>query len=169
MKRTGNTSALRASLLEALPKIRRYAAGLTGNVHDGDDLMQATAERILKKGLPQDAHPLRYMYRVCRNLWIDEVRSRDVRKRISDQGLLDPGHTASSESVAGIEIGLRDVAEAMQALTDDQRAVLLLISVEGLSYREAAEVLMIPIGTVMSRLARARTTLANALDRQDGK
>lgn len=147
-------------MLAALPRLRRFAWSLTGNRHDGDDLMQATVERALERGMPEGADVTRWMFKVCRNLWIDEVRARDVRQRAARAPELAEEPTVSGETTAIGELTLREVDAAMAALPDDQRAVISLVAIEGLTYREAAEVLDVPIGTIMSRLARARAALA---------
>ena len=147
-------------LLEGLPRLRRFARSLTGSGHDGDDLMQNTVERVLETGVPADADVLRWLFKVCRNLWIDELRAAQVRRRAAEQGELMAEPAVSGEDVALGELALREVDRAMATLPEEQRVVLALVAVEGLSYREAAEVIDIPIGTVMSRLARARAALA---------
>lgn len=148
-------------MLEVLPRLRRFASSLTGNLHDADDLMQSTVERVLERGVPGDADVLRWMFKVCKNLWIDELRAHGVRRRaVVQRPELTEEPTISGEAAVIGELTLRDVDRAMASLPSEQRAVLSLVAVEGLTYREAAEVLEIPIGTVMSRLARARAALA---------
>ncbi len=154
-------------MLAVLPRLRRFAWSLTGNQHDADDLMQATVERALERSVPEDADVTRWMFKVCRNLWIDEVRSRDVRQRAAQAPELTEQPTVSGETTAIGELTLREVNAAMDALPEDQRAVVVLVTVEGLTYREAAEVLEMPIGTVMSRLSRARATLAKQFEAAD--
>lgn len=151
-------------MLDALPRLRRFAWSLTGNRHDAEDLMQATVERALERGIPDETGAARWMFKVCRNLWIDEVRTRDVRRRAAETGELTGEPTLSGEAVALGELRLREADAALRALPDEQRAVVALVAVEGLTYREAAEVLETPIGTIMSRLARARAALAEQLE-----
>tara|TARA_R110002096_G_scaffold124052_6_gene268310 strand:- start:250 stop:774 length:525 start_codon:yes stop_codon:yes gene_type:complete len=147
-------------LVEILPNIRRFAYSLTGNVADADDLLQSTVERLLERGLPESAELLPWCLRVCRNLWIDEVRSRKVRSNAAgDPAVIGEQIVPGEEQVLG-EISLREVQDVLRSMTDDQRAVLELIAIEGFSYKEAAKVLDVPVGTIMSRLARARSTLA---------
>jgi RNA polymerase sigma-70 factor (ECF subfamily) len=151
-------------MLEVLPQLRRFSRSLTGNRHDGDDLMQATAERVLERGVPSDAEVLPWMFKVCRNLWIDELRARQVRVRAASRPELAEEPVVSGEAVVVGELTLREVERALATLPEEQRAVLVLVAVEGLSYRDAAAVLDIPIGTVMSRLARARAALAQCFE-----
>lgn len=125
--------------------------------------MQTTVERTLERGLPDEAAALPWLFKICKNLWIDEVRARAVRTKAAQTHELDPEPAVSGEAIAVAELTLREVERALEALPPEQRAVLALVAVEGLSYREAAEVLETPIGTVMSRLARARAALADRL------
>jgi len=154
-------TALRTELTRVLPDIRRFAYSLTGARADADDLLQATVERILDKGVPEDADMRKWSYRVAKNIWIDEIRSRRVRTRAVSEGKIDLNDRLDGERVALGSISLAEVNRAMDGLPDDQRAALALVAVEGLSYADAAEALDVPIGTVMSRISRARTALAD--------
>ena len=148
-------------LVELLPRLRRFARGLARHASDADDLCQAAIERALKsrdqwqQGTRLDS----WMYRITRNLWIDERRAagrRGVQTPIDDKVVQIAG-----EGAAEVEAGaLRgDVDSAMARLSDEQREVVMLVLVEGYAYREAADILDVPIGTVTSRLARGRETL----------
>jgi RNA polymerase sigma-70 factor (ECF subfamily) len=151
-----------------LPRLRRFAYSLTGTPHDADDLMQGTVERILSRDVPSDVNMVKWMYRVCRNLWIDEVRSRKVRHLAVERGDVTPPASVEGQRVVMDRLTLVDVNHAMDQLPDTQRAVLSLVAVEGLSYAETAETLEIPVGTVMSRVARARKALSESFsDGQD--
>lgn len=153
----------RQELLDGLPNIRRFAMSLAGNLADADDLLQSTVERLLTRGLPHEAPVLPYALTICRNLWVDEIRSRRTRETAKSEASL-AGEGADGERTAVGELSLREAQAAIGALPVEQRAVLELVSVEGCSYKEAASILDIPIGTVMSRLARARAALADRLD-----
>lgn len=147
-------------LVEILPNLRRFAYSLTNNMADADDLLQSTVERALERGLPDDAAVLPWCLRVCRNLWIDEVRSQKVRSDArSEPAVVGEQVLMGEQQVLG-EISLGEVQDAMRTMTEEQRAVLELVAIEGFSYKEAAKVLDVPVGTVMSRLARARSNLA---------
>jgi RNA polymerase sigma factor (sigma-70 family) len=153
-------------MLEALPRVRRFAVSLTGNRHDADDLLQNTVERVLQGKVPDGAQVLKWMFRVCRNLWIDELRSREVRGRAATtlaEESEDAGYPASAGASPVDAVYLEQVQAAAATLSEEQRAVLSLVAIEGFSYREAAETLEVPIGTVMSRLARARAALADLM------
>ncbi len=156
-------SALRKGLTDLLPQLRRFAYSLTGTRADADDLLQATVERLLSRGAPEDADIRKWSFRVCRNLWIDEIRSRRVRSAAVSEGKLEAEERIDGERVALGSISVAEVSRAMAGLPDDQRSALSLVAVEGLSYAEAAEMLDIPIGTVMSRISRARAALAERL------
>ena len=128
--------------------------------------MQSTIERVLAKGVPENVEVLRWMYKVCRNLWVDDLRAKQVRQRAHEQPELREEQVVSGEDVVISELTLRDVERALSNLPHEQRAVLALVAVEGLSYRETAAVLDTPIGTVMSRLARARAAVAQHFQTQ---
>jgi RNA polymerase sigma factor (sigma-70 family) len=164
-QRRQDSGRAREELLAALPRLRRFARSLSGNAQEGDDLIQTTVERTLERGLPEGVEALPWLFKICKNLWIDEQRSRAVRLKAAQTGALDPQPSISGEAVALGELGLREVERALEHLPAEQRAVIALVAVEGLSYREAAAVLETPIGTVMSRLARARAALAELLGR----
>ncbi len=152
---------LREEIVVRLPKLRRFSYALTGAAHAADDLMQSTVERLLSKGVPEDADLTRWMFRVCKNIWIDEIRAQRVRGPQTDPEELDKVARFDGERAALSRIALNQVNAAMDQLPDDQRTVLSLIAMEGYSYKDAAEILEIPIGTVMSRLARARRAVAD--------
>ncbi len=145
----------RATLLEAqIPALRRYAFGLVREHDAADDLVQDCLERALSRWyLRRGEGDLRaWLFTILRNLYINAYRAR---RRRGPSGQLDE---ASFEGTADLAAGIeaRDALAALALLPEDQKSLLLLIGVEGLSYGEAAKVLGIPIGTVMSRLARAR-------------
>jgi len=126
--------------------------------------MQATVERVLERGLPAGVAPRPWMFTICKNLFIDDRRARAVRVRAAALPELSEEPVVSGERVALGEIALGEVERAMARLPDEQRIVLALVAIEGLSYREAAEVTGTPTGTVMSRLARARAALVRHLE-----
>jgi RNA polymerase sigma-70 factor, ECF subfamily len=152
-------------LIAVLPRLRRFARGLTGSAADADDLVQAACERALarqhqfQEGTRFDS----WMFRIVQTIWIDQIRAREVRK---EDGDVAEDRLGSDEPVRRVEARLQlgEVRRAVDLLPADQRAVLLLVTVDGLSYKEAAEVLQVPVGTVMSRLARGRLALQQRLD-----
>ena len=149
----------RELMLAELGGLRGFCYSLTGNHADADDLLQITVERVLEKGMPADAHAAKWAYRVCKNAWIDEIRSRNVRQKYPQLVVesLDVAHSA--EHLAGGEQEFSVVAKALDSLPNDQRLALTLVAIDGKTYAEAAEVLEVPIGTIMSRVARARRQL----------
>jgi RNA polymerase sigma-70 factor (ECF subfamily) len=157
------TAGFKKALLEMLPQVRRFAHSLTGNRHDGDDLMQATVERVLERGGPEGQELRPWMFKICKNLWIDDRRAHAVRVRAANLPELADERVVSGEDVALGELTLREVERAMALLPEEQRLVLSLVTIEGFAYSEAAKILDAPIGTVMSRLARARAALARHL------
>lgn len=160
--------AFQRQIVALLPRMRRFAFGLTRSFVDADDLVQAACLRALEKraqwtpGSRLDS----WLYRIVQNLWIDD--RRQVRRRGEASSDANPEDVSEVAAVSTLHRGegrlmLSAVERAILKLPDDQRAVLMLVSVDGMAYREAAEALGIPIGTVMSRLARARLGLAEAL------
>ncbi len=163
--------AFRTELIRHVPKLRRFALSLTGNTQDADDLVQGACERALKNwmqfqpGSRMDS----WMYRIVQNLWMDERRKHKVRGTAvdpEDAYLSDGGKSAS---LPEDRMMLAQVRAAMDLLPEGQREVLALVAIEGLSYREAAETLNVPVGTVMSRLSRAREGLLPRLGLAEGR
>ncbi|HXC13538.1 MAG TPA: RNA polymerase sigma factor [Stellaceae bacterium] len=152
-------------LIAMLPRLRRFARGLAGSIVEADDLVQAACERALarrhqfQEGTRFDS----WMFRIVQTIWIDQMRARTVRK---EEAELPGDRVGSDEAMRRVEarLALGEVRRAVDRLPPDQRAALLLVTVEGLSYREAAEVVQVPVGTIMSRLARARMALQAQLE-----
>lgn len=153
-------------LVGLLPKLRRFAYALTGSAVDADDLLQAACERALRsKDLFQPNTRMdSWMYRIVQNLWLDDRRRARVRGHQIDPELahLSDGGKAAREPED--RLMLEAVWAGMAELPEPQRAVIALVALEGLSYRETAEVLEVPMGTVMSRLSRAREALHLRID-----
>ena len=159
-------AAFDQELVAALPKLRRFAFGLAGSIDEGDDLVQAACERALARRDQYEpgTRLVSWMYRIVQTVWIDRLRHRRREPLVVDPvALADfPGGDAAVEAES--RLALAEVRRAIAGLSPDQRTVLLLVSVEGVAYREAAEILGLSIGTVMSRLARARLALARVLE-----
>jgi RNA polymerase sigma-70 factor, ECF subfamily len=153
---------IRASLVAALPRLRRFARAIARDVHDADDLVQLSIERALlryEQWRPESKFES-WMFGVMRNAWIDEVRSRGRRSRL----FADAAEGENVGDDAGeAHIRLLAVQRALSSLPEDQRLAVALVLIEGLSYKEAADVLEIPIGTLTSRLARGRDALQRML------
>jgi RNA polymerase sigma-70 factor, ECF subfamily len=163
----GVTQQLRSELVGLLPRLRRFAYGLTGSMEDGDDLVQGACERALRR-LDQFQPGTRldsWMYRIVQNLWIDQRRARQARPEAGMEPTdLEALAVGDAEREMNSRLVLTSVQQAVAVLPEEQRTILLLVCVEGLSYKAAAEVLEIPLGTVMSRLARARLAVGRALE-----
>ena len=152
-------------LAELLPRVRRFAHSLSRDPFDGDDLAAQALERAIKsrhqwqEGTRLDS----WLFRIVRNLWIDEGRSRSRRARweLPPEFAEQVGHDPRDELDRNLEV--QRVMAAMEKLPDEQREVVALILVEGFGYREASELLDLPIGTVSSRLVRGRTALLSLL------
>lgn len=156
-------------LVALLPRLRRFAQSLTGNADDANDLVQAAMERALKAMATRDDDAMldAWMFRIMRNLWIDGLRKRrsqGVHETIEDWSHLSDvdGRTATEARLTA-----RKAAAAMTRLPSDQQEILRRVCVEGQSYKDAARDLDIPIGTVMSRLSRARLRLLTELGLTD--
>jgi RNA polymerase sigma-70 factor (ECF subfamily) len=156
---TSETSpSIHEQIVTLLPRLRRFARNLTRNPHDADDVVQIAVERALTR-LDQwrsDARLDSWMFKIIRNAWIDEVRARGRRDEIFLAA--EAGDHVGTDSIAR-ETELLSVQSAMGRLPEDQREAVSLVLVEGLPYREAAEVLDVPVGTLTSRLARGREAL----------
>jgi RNA polymerase sigma-70 factor (ECF subfamily) len=158
--------AFERELLTLLPRLRRFARALARDPADADDLLQVALERALKArgqwmpGTRLDS----WMMRIVRNCWIDEMRGRARRARtfLPEEEGASVGADTHREIEARIE--LHAVDKAMNALSPDQREAIALVLVEGLAYREAADLLDIPIGTLTSRLTRGRQALVQMLE-----
>ena len=151
------------SLLEAqIPRLRRYARALLRDASRADDLIQDTLERALAR-LHQwrdGDSPRKWLFSILHNLYVDGLRRKS--RRPPHVGLETLGMEQSAPAADGASG--RDLDRALQLLNGEQRQVVLLVGLEGLSYAETAEVLAIPVGTVMSRLARGRDRLRALMD-----
>ena len=160
---------LSKGIVPLLPRLRRFAWSLTRDWPDADDLVQTSCTRALmredqwQKGTRLDA----WMYRLMRNVWIDETRKRTVRV---GQGIEDAAMSSELQTQGDSETTAyaSEVLAQIALLPEGFSSVLLLVAVEGHTYAETAEILDIPVGTVMSRLSTARQKLKTALADQKG-
>jgi RNA polymerase sigma-70 factor (ECF subfamily) len=156
----------RREMLALLPRLRRFACGLTGSTDEGDDLVQATVERAIRHidkwqpGTRLDS----WMFQIARNLNLNNIRARKVRGGHLAPVPFDdiPGDDGSR--IAESRLTVASVRQFVGRLPEEQRTALMLVCVEGLSYREAAQIMDVPVGTVTSRLARARIALRTMID-----
>ncbi|MEJ6021691.1 RNA polymerase sigma factor [Ramlibacter sp. PS4R-6] len=149
---------VREQLAALLPRLRRFGRALARNREDGDDLVQVALEKALARtdqwtpGTRLDS----WMFRIMQNAWIDEVRARQRRgETFVDEEEAERAGAAIGDS----QVDAVAVRKAVAQLSDEHRAVVALVLVEGLSYEEAAAVLEVPVGTLTSRLSRAREAL----------
>jgi RNA polymerase sigma-70 factor (ECF subfamily) len=148
-------------MVELLPRLRRFAVALTGDIDQADDLVQETCMRALSRveqwqpGTRLDS----WMYRIAQNLWLDRMRAKKVRGVQVDVEAAEALAGPDGRTVVESRLTLAAVNSAMAYLPAEQRMLVALVCIDGLSYKEAAEITQTPIGTVMSRLARARRLL----------
>lgn len=143
----------RPDLIEHLPRLRRYARALTGDPNRADDLVQDTLERALAKlDLWQPGSDLRaWLFTLMHNLFVNQIRVRQPQETVMEEALDEPVSGGQMEA-----LDARDIHAALAKLPEEQREILLLVGLEQFGYAEAAQVLGVPVGTVMSRLSRAR-------------
>jgi RNA polymerase sigma-70 factor, ECF subfamily len=151
-------SDLSAELVTLLPRLRRFARALTRNPHDADDLVQVALERALARAhqLRADAALAGWVFGILRHAWVDELRARARSERVFAPE--QSGHNVG-DAGQGVQAEMLSVQDAMGRLPEEQRIAVILVLVEGLSYKEAAHVMDVPIGTLTSRLARGREAL----------
>ena len=162
-------ASFRTELVELLPRLRRFALTLTRDPADGDDLVQTTCERaILRMGQWQAGTRLdSWLYTMMRNLWTSEIRKRRVRVGHGQVEAAEAAELSTPVGPADNVYGNQLIAMVM-ALPEGLSATLLLVSIEGHSYKEAADILDIPIGTVMSRMSKARQLMKERLAQAGG-
>jgi RNA polymerase sigma-70 factor, ECF subfamily len=151
-------SDFRGQIEAAIPALRRYARALTRDAETADDIVQDTLLRALRsEHLFHGGNVRAWLYTILTNLNRNRLRTLSRRPTLTP---IKDGDAATG----GPESGGRDITRALAELAEESRAALLLVVLEGLTYREVAEVQGVPIGTVMSRLARARTQIRLFLD-----
>lgn len=153
-------------IVALLPRLRGFARALARSHDAADDLVQATCEKALRHGeswtpgTRLDA----WLFRIMRNHWIDTVRRTRPEIPVDSEAIADALPVEDGQRTAEARLTLAEVRTIADALPEEQRMVLMLVCVEEMSYRETADVLEVPIGTVMSRLARARAALVAAME-----
>jgi RNA polymerase sigma-70 factor (ECF subfamily) len=154
-------SGFRHGVQAAIPALRRYARALTRDAETADDLVQDTLVRALRsEHLFHDGDIRSWLYTILTNLNRNRLRTLARRPALT---LIEDD---DAPATPGSEAGGRDIERALATLVEDQRVALLLVVLEGMSYREVAEVQGVPIGTVMSRIARARAQVKAYLEGQ---
>lgn len=160
---------VRREMVALLPRLRRFAYSLTGSMEEADDVVQSACAKALDRldqyrlGTRLDS----WMFRIVQTTWLDQVRSAPARTTAADPDALDRAVSIDpiEERVVARD-ALARIQRALTGLPEEQRVLLSLVVIDGLSYAQAAECLGIPTGTVMSRLSRARRRLADAIDEQ---
>lgn len=159
------TDGMRRQLVDLIPRLRRFARVLAGNMADADDVVQATLEKAMRNSdqWQEDTRLDRWVFAIARNVWIDNRRlaaNRNTHDDISEMLDLSGDDGTTLVEHRSMQHAVR---EAIAQLPEEQRVLVGIVILEGFSYREAAETLDVPIGTVMSRLSRAKAALAESL------
>lgn len=160
------TSEIQGRIVEMLPRLRRFAYALTGDRDRADDLVQEACVRALtnaaqwQPGTRLDS----WMYRIAQNCWFDQMRAKKVRGEPADIDSYTHLVGSDGRDIVEHRQSLALVSQKLSELPRDQQLLVGLICIDGMSYKEAAETLELPIGTVMSRLARARSALSLAMN-----
>ncbi len=146
-----------------LPSLWRFALQVTRDKHDAEDLVQRTCVRAIEQchRYKEVGKPKSWLFKIAQNLWTNELRSKAIRER---GGYVQPSEHGEEAAIPDNEtpesqLELQDIVTAVEALPEAQRMVMILVCVNGFSYSETASILEVPIGTVMSRLARARLSI----------
>ena len=169
MRQPSPPQDIRRDLVSLLPKLRRFALTLARNSGDADDLVQETCERAIAKShlWNGEGRLESWIYAMTRNLWVDEVRKRKVR---AGAGAVDATeqNELSVDAVGEESVYIHQINKLIMSMPEGLSSVFVLVNIEGYSYREAAEILGIPVGTVMSRLSAARLRLAAMVKNDTG-
>lgn len=147
-------------IVDTLPRLRKFAYGLTGSIEKGDDLVQSTCVRAIEKsnqwqvGTKFDS----WMFRIAKNIFTDSWRKQKVQNRVLEQIKQESDKRLENDQLDSY-VSFCDVREAMNRLSKEHKVILMLVCVEGYSYQESSEILNVPVGTVASRVVRARNAL----------
>jgi RNA polymerase sigma-70 factor, ECF subfamily len=155
----------RAAILAEIPGLRRYARALLRNLDAADDLVQDSLERALARmdSWQTGDSPRRWLFTIMHHLFVDRVR-KDKRYGGTTMLPLEASEAMAVPAYQAQSVVSHEILDALQAIHPDRRTALLMVAVEGFSYAEAAEVLGIPAGTLMSRIARGREELRAILE-----
>jgi RNA polymerase sigma-70 factor (ECF subfamily) len=164
---TQSIADIHTDIAALLPRLRRFGRAITHNKEDADDLVQVAVERALRHTAQWEAGTRldSWLFRIMKNAWIDEVRGRARRGQVlaPEEAGEHVGNDPSESYVHKLA-----VQQAVSMLSEDHRLVVGLVLIDGMPYKEAAEVLEIPVGTLTSRLARARESLQSLLAEAQG-
>jgi RNA polymerase sigma-70 factor (ECF subfamily) len=154
-------------MIAFLPRLSGFALSLTENADQRDDLVQETCARALahrdqwQPGTRLDS----WMFRIAQNLWLDRKRGEKFRGEPIDIDSVTDVMDSDGRAVAESRLALAEVQRGLKYLSSEHRVLIGLVCVDGMTYREASEVLGLPVGTIMSRLARARLALHDAINK----
>lgn len=154
---------IRQAIATEVPRLRRFARALVRDGASADDLVQDALERAIRfEHKWREGSNLRaWLFTILRNVFLNDVRKR---ARQGGPGAQDDPDTIGRDETASGRLAVRDLSRALAYLADDQREVVLLVGLEGMSYKETAEITGVPVGTVMSRLARGRERLRRLME-----
>jgi RNA polymerase sigma-70 factor (ECF subfamily) len=155
----------KAAILAEMPRLRRYARALLRDRDSADDLVQDCLERALSRldNWRTGENPRRWLFTIMHHLFVDQARKTKRRAEVV-MLTLDDSEAMSSPAEQTDSVASREIIEALQAISPERRAALVIVGIEGFSYAEAATILGIPAGTLMSRVARGREELRGLLD-----
>lgn len=159
---------IRHQIVALLPRLRAFARALAHDRDAADDLVQVTCEKALAAldGFTPGTRLDSWLFRIMRNAHIDTIRRRRPTVPVDGESASElAGEDGRDVAEARLQLG--DIMAVVSRLPEEQRAVLVLVCVEGMRYREVAEILDMPMGTVMSRLARARAAIAASMEAED--
>jgi len=157
----------REQMIAFLPRLSAFALSLTGNADQRDDLVQETCTRALahrdqwQSGTRLDS----WMFRIAQNLWLDRKRAERYRGELVDIDMVGDLTDSDGRRITESRLARAQVLRGLDQLSPEHRVLIGLVCVDGMTYKEASEVLELPVGTVMSRLARARLALHDAINR----
>ena len=164
-RRRADMNDRKAAILAEIPRLRRYARALLHDRDGADDLVQDCLERALLRidNWQTGESPRRWLFTIMHHLFIDQTRKARRRAEVVMM-TLDEKEALSSPATQAESVASREILDALQAVSADRRAALLMVGIEGFSYAEAASILGIPAGTLMSRIARGHEELCGLLD-----
>lgn len=160
---------IKTEMIAILPQLKGFALSLCRNQEQADDLVQATCERAIRSldRFDPETRLDSWMFRIMQNLYLNNRRDTANRSRLLAEAMPEPEHAVDGDRAAASALELKNVARFLMQLEEDYRRVLIMVAVEGRGYQETADALGVPIGTVTSRLARARQKLRNWMEGQD--
>jgi RNA polymerase sigma-70 factor, ECF subfamily len=164
-KAEGSAGYFREQIIALLPRLSVFAHCLTGNADQRDDLVQETCAQALarKDQWQPGTHLNSWMLRIAQNLWFDRMRGKKSWSEPVEIKVADVLAGSDGWAVEEGELALADLLKALDHLSPEHRVLIALVCVDGLTYTEAADILSLPVGTVMSRLARGRLALHDAV------